>query len=160
METTHTLITLEGFLGRTPETRLTTTRTIQRTVHRRESFVFEHGGKAIREEYDLYEEAIEVEYETTPREYTTLSVATHDRTGRTRWHRVIAWNTDRQLPILRYCRKGDRVRITGHRTSFETQDGRTVEQIELIDLEIIRPKPRNVYDHSLFGDITRAVAGG
>ena len=136
-----TAVTLTGFLGQDREIR----ETQERTYTRREP--------ATRLEFHLadelqYEDVLENEGEhditVGSREYALLSLATHrwqDGQQITSWHRIIAWNLDRHehLPV-RLCRKGDRVRITGRPTTFTTGDGRTIEQIELDNLEILRNK--------------------
>ena len=102
-------VTLTGYLGRDPEFRNTRARISHRTLTRSERFVFLHGGRAHRDGDDVYEETVEVETHHSPRGYATLSIATHDRRGRTTWHRIIAWNTDREHRTLRWCRSGSRV---------------------------------------------------
>ena len=73
-----------------------------------------------------------------------FSLATHDWVGRERtttWHRGIIWNLERMgFGGVRITRKGSKVKITGRRTTFETRDGRTLEQIEVSDFRILQLK--------------------
>ena len=136
-----TAVTLTGFLGQNREIR----ETKERTYTRREPATrleFHRAGELQYE--DVLENEGEHDVTVGSREYALLSLATHrwqDGSQITSWHRIIAWNLDRHehLPV-RLCRKGDRVRITGRPTTFTTGDGRTIEQIELDRLEILRNK--------------------
>ena len=124
------LVTLTGFLGRKPE--IKTTRTITREIPER------------RRSDDTHEYIRPADsYEIPGKEFLTASLATHHRENgqqKTTWHRLVVWNVDRDLSRRRpatICRKGSKVKITGRRTSFETEDGRTVEQIEVDEWKII-----------------------
>ena len=153
-----TTVTLTGYLGSDPDFRETRSRTYEKTLVRRERFLIERFGRQVRDAEDQLEESQEIEVTTRSRGYVTFSLATHEGCGsqrRTTWHRVVAWNTDREHRVLRYCRQGDRIEITGRRSSFLTEDGRDLEQIELTSCRILRSKVRNPLDHPRFGRITR-----
>ena len=128
------LVTLTGFLGRKPE--IKTTKAITREIpeKRRSDETHEY----IR---------LAVSYEIPGKEFLTASLATHHRENgewKTTWHRLIVWNVDRDLGRRRpatICRKGSKVKITGRRTSFETEDGRTIEQIEVDEWKILDLRP-------------------
>ena len=101
--------------------------------------------------YKRYENVLfnSARYEATlpSREFALLSLATHQRKGgttKTTWHRVIVWHPDRDHRNVRLCRKGDRVRITGRKSSFRTHDGRLIPQIELLNLETLKTKSPEV----------------
>ena len=80
--------------------------------------------------------------EAVPAHDAVLSVATHRwENGRrvTTWYRVVVWDVYRTEHIgVRIARKGTKVEITGRKTSFTTRDGHLMEQVELIDLRILR----------------------
>ena len=140
-----TTITLTGFLGKDREIR----ETRERTYTRREpaTRLEFHCGGALRYE-DVLPNRGDHEVTVPSRQYALLSLATHRWQGSeqtTTWHRIVAWNLDRleRMPV-RLCRKGDRVRITGRPTSFTTADGRTIEQIELESLQILRSRAPEV----------------
>lgn len=127
-------VTLTGFLGRKPE--IKTTKTITHEIPERRRSDETH-------EYILPAGS----YEIHGREYLAASLATHRRENgqwRTEWHRLIVWNVDRDLGRRRpatICRKGSKVEITGRRTSFETEDGQTIEQIEVEEWKIVDLRP-------------------
>ncbi len=137
-------ITLTGYLGKNPEIRDTAERTIT-LRERHQTSVFEYAGTCSPDRpQDITEEPAEYEYTLTPRDNAVLSLAPHRWEGKERittWHRVVVWNVDRMEHIgVRIARKGSRVEITGRRTSFIAQDGRTVEQIEASHLRILQLK--------------------
>ena len=137
-------LTLTGYLGKDPEIRETQERTYTREVHRA-PLIFEHNGvRTYDRPSDIAEEPAEYDVTIPSREFAVLSLATHDWVGRERittWHRIVVWNVDRLEHIgVRIARKGSRVEITGRRTSFETRDGRTLEQIELTSFRILKLK--------------------
>lgn len=155
-------VRLTGFLGCEPEHRLTQPRTLQRSVPLHDDCVFVHAGRWNRDPHLDDDQTIEIESQATPRGYTVLSVATHCGRGRQRrtfWHRVIAWGSDRHHDTLRWCHKGDQVEITGRPTTFVTEDGRELVQIELQSCRILRAKPRDPMAHPRFGQLTRQIAG-
>ena len=138
-------LTLTGYLGKAPQRRQTRTRTSARTVTHKEHFVFEYAGKTIYDADDVLEDRAEYDVTSQPRTYTVLSLATHhwEAGGRvTTWHRIVAWNSDRDHRGIHFLRKGDQVQITGRPTTFETVDGRSLRQIELTRFRVIRAKPR------------------
>ncbi len=135
-------ITLTGYPGKDPEIRDTAERTIT-LRERHQSCVFEYAGTCSPDRpQDITEEPAEYDFTLPTREYAVLSLATHRWEGRERittWHRVVVWNVDRMEHIgVRLARKGSRVEITGRRTSFIAQVGRTVEQIEASHLRILQ----------------------
>ena len=138
------MITLTGYLGRDRQIR----ETQQRTVVRRQppTRLEFHLGDFKRYEDVLFESAWHEE--TIPsREYAVLALATHqwkDGKDETIWHRVIVWNPDRDHRNVRFCRKGDRVEITGRKSSFRTHDGRIIPQIELVNLKTLKTKSPEV----------------
>ncbi|MCP3963621.1 MAG: hypothetical protein GY719_37775, partial [bacterium] len=91
---------------------------------------------------DIAEEPAEYDVTVPARAYAVLSLATHSWVGKERittWHRVVVWNVDRLEHLgVRIARKGSKVEITGCRTSFETRDGWTLEQIELSSFRILQ----------------------
>jgi single-stranded DNA-binding protein len=124
-------IELTGYLGRDREIR--STRTWTREVP----------GRQVSD--DDYEYTVEPQQiEGGGREYTVLSLATHRKTAagwETDWHRLVAWNTDRgALNTTCLCRKGDKVHVRGRQDEFTTAEGRTIRQIVLDDLRILKPK--------------------
>ena len=137
-------LTLTGYLGKDPEIRDTQERTFTwQTPAQR--LIFEHAGVTIADRADdIAEEAAEYDVTVPSREYALFSLATHTWEGRERittWHRVVVWNVGRLEHLgVRIARKGSRVEITGRRTSFETRDGRTLEQIEASNLRILQLK--------------------
>ena len=138
------LITLTGYLGKDPVFSETEERTYTREV-RPEPLIFELDGKRTPDPAeDVCEEQAVYDVTVPCREYAVLSLATHRWDGRERhtdWHRVVMWNLDRNGPGgVRIARKGSRVEITGRRTSFETRDGRTLEQIEATNFRILQLK--------------------
>jgi len=122
-------VILEGYIGRDREIRHTRSRTIEHDGCQRSDA--EH-------EYVIPPSS----FTTRSKEYIVLSIATHHRNRResfTKWHRLIVWNVDRAgiLHPARLCRKGTKVRVIGQRETFTTEDGRTVEQIIVQDLELL-----------------------
>jgi single-stranded DNA-binding protein len=108
---THT-VTLTGYLGKDPAARDTRVRTTTRTATRTERFVFEYQGRRLRDADDRLDDHVEYELTTTPRTFAVLTLATHRRHRERRtttWHRVVAWNADRQHFGIFRLRKGDRV---------------------------------------------------
>lgn len=137
-------ITLTGYLGKDPEIRETEERTCTRQTPAR-ALIFEHAGARVPDRVDdIAEEPAEYDVTIPSREFAVLSLATHAWVGRDRittWHRIVVWNVDRLEHLgVRIARKGSKVEITGRRTSFETRDGRTLEQIELTCFRILRLK--------------------
>jgi len=138
------VITVTGYLGKDPEIRDTS----ERTVTLRElppSLVFEHSGVQTPDRIDdICEEPAEYDVTLPTREYAVLSLATHRWEGGQRvttWHRVVVWNVDRMEHIgVRIARKGSKVEVKGRLTSYVTGDGRTLEQIDLIHLRILELK--------------------
>jgi single-stranded DNA-binding protein len=138
------ILTLTGYLGRDPQLRETRSRTLTRTETRQRQFVYDHAGRRTYDDFDIVEDQLEYEVTYLPRTFAVLSLATHtwDRGNRsTAWHRVVAWNADRQHFGIRRLAKGDRVEITGRKTSFEAEDGQIVEQIELMSFRLLSRKP-------------------
>jgi single-stranded DNA-binding protein len=138
-----TAVTLTGYLGQDRQIRQTQERTYERWVPT--TFDLHLEDKVERDDVVLWDRG---EHTVPSREYALLSLATHrfqDGAQVTTWHRIVAWNLDRHehLPV-RLCRKGDRVRITGRPSTFKTADGRTIDQIELDRLEILRGKAPEV----------------
>ena len=138
-----TAVTLTGYLGQDREIRQTQERTYERWVPT--TFDLHLEDKVERDDVVLWDRG---EHTVPSREYALLSLATHrfqDGAQVTTWHRIVAFNLDRHehLPV-RLCRKGDRVRITGRPSTFKTADGRTIDQIELDRLEILRGKAPEV----------------
>jgi single-stranded DNA-binding protein len=138
-----TAVTLTGYLGQDRQIRQTQERTYERWVPT--TFDLHLEDKVERDDVVLWDRG---EHTVPSREYALLSLATHrfqDGAQVTTWHRIVAWNPDRHehLPV-RLCRKGDRVRITGRPSTFKTADGRTIDQIELDRLEILRGKAPEV----------------
>jgi len=134
------MITLTGYLGRNRQIRETQERTVaRRQPPTRLEF---HLGDFKRYEDVLFDSAWHED--TIPsREYAVLSLATHqwkDGKDTTIWYRVIVWNSHRDHRNVRLCRKGDRVKITGRQSSFRTHDGRSIPQIELVNLETLKTK--------------------
>lgn len=122
-------VILTGYLGRDREIRHTRSRTIERDGCQRSDA--EH-------EYVIPPSS----FTTRSKEYIVLSVATHHgRNGKafTKWHRLIVWNVDRAgiLHPARLCRKGTKVRVTGRSETFTTEDGRTIAQIVVTNLELL-----------------------
>ena len=136
------LVTLEGFLGADPEYRETRERWTTVTRTRREQFTFEYCNTQSHDEHDILEDEESFERHHTPRGYAVLSLATHEG-HTTSWHRIIAWNTDHQHFGLFRLGKGNLVEIQARPTTFRTQDGRTLEQLELVDFRLLRRKPRH-----------------
>ena len=139
------LVTLEGYLGTDPEDCLTKARTV--THHRtyRQQFVFEHGGRRLTDPHDLVKDEEEFDLHHAPRGYATFSLASHhwkDGRQQTTWHRIIAWNTDRDHFGLFRLGKGDLVEVSGRPSTFTTKDGRFLEQLELVRFRLIRRKLR------------------
>ena len=137
-------ITLTGYLGKDPEIRETQERTFTRQSHV-ETLIFEHHGVRTPDRpCDICEEPAEYDVTVPPREYAVFSIATHDWVGRERittWHRGIIWNLERMgFGGVRIARKGSKVEITGRPTTFETRDGRTLEQIEVTNFRILQLK--------------------
>jgi single-stranded DNA-binding protein len=138
------MITLTGYLGRDRQIRETQGRDVlRREPPTRLEF---HLG-----DFKRYEEYLQDSgwYEaTTPsREYAILALATSqwkDGKDQTTWYRVVVWNPDRDHRNVRLCRKGDRVKITGRKSSFRTHDGRLIPQVELVNLETVRTKSPEV----------------
>jgi len=138
-----TAVTLTGYLGQDRQIRQTQERTYERWMPT--TFDLHLEDKVQRDDVVLWDRG---EHTVPAREYALLSLATHrfqDGAQVTTWHRIVAWNLDRHehLPV-RLCRKGDRVRITGRPSTFTTADGRTIDQIELDRLEILRGKAPEV----------------
>ena len=138
-----TAVTLTGYLGQDRQIRQTQERTYERWVPT--TFDLHLEDKVERDDVVLWDRG---EHTVPSREYALLSLATHrfqDGAQVTTWHRIVAFNLDRHehLPV-RLCRKGDRVRITGRPSTFKTADGRTIDQIELDRLEILRGKAPEV----------------
>jgi len=132
-------VTLTGYLGRDREIKATRTRTFE--VPEREHFG--------DDDFSFLLPPREVT--AGGHEFVVLSLATHERVDgkwTTRWHRLVAWNTERPaLHPARLCRKGDKVRITGRRDSFTYErDGEThtIHQIVLDDLTILKTKAPEV----------------
>ena len=137
-------VTLTGYLGRDPEFRDTRPRKIESEI-REERFCFEHRGRRQWDETDILEERATYDIETRPRTYAVLSLAVHHWAGgkrHTDWKRIVAWNPDKAHFGLRRLGCGDQVEITGRKTSFETDDGKTIDQIELVDFRLISRKTR------------------
>ena len=137
-------ITLTGYLGKDPEIRETEERTLTRQTPA-QPLVFEHAGlRTYDRPDDIAEEPVEYDVTIPSREFAVLSLATHKWVGRERittWHRVVVWNVERMSNIgVRIARKGSKVEINGHRTSFETRDGHRLEQIELTSFRILELK--------------------
>ncbi|MCP3957372.1 MAG: hypothetical protein GY719_05930 [bacterium] len=137
-------ITLTGYLGKDPEIRETQERTLTRQTPA-PRLIFEHAGLRHPDRADdIAEEPAEYDVTVPARAYAVLSLATHNWAGRERittWHRVVVWNVDRLEHLgVRIARKGSKVEITGQRTSFETRDGWTLEQIELSSFRILQLK--------------------
>ena len=137
-------VTLTGYLGKDPEIRDTQEKTVTLT-ERPALIVFEYDGKTVLDrEDDLMEQPAEYDVTYPSREYGVLSLATHRWDGKRRitsWHRVIVWNVERmEHRGVRIARKGSKVEITGRKTTFNTSDGRSLEQIELIRLRILELK--------------------
>jgi len=138
-----TAVTLTGYLGQDRQIRQTQERTYERWMPT--TFDLHLESKVERDDVVLWDRG---EHTVPSREYALLSLATHrfrDGAQVTTWHRIVAFNLDRHehLPV-RLCRKGDRVRITGRPSTFKTADGRTIDQIELDRLEILRGKAPEV----------------
>ena len=137
-------ITLTGYLGQDRQIRETQERTVVR-IQPPTRLEF-HLGDYKRYDDVLFESARHEE--TLPsREYSVLSLATHQWKGgknETTWHRVIVWNPDRDHRNVRLCRKGDKVKITGRKSSFRTHDGRLIPQVELVNLETLKTKSPEV----------------
>lgn len=139
------ILTLTGYLGRDPELRDTRSRTVTRTETRQRQFVYDHAGRRTYDDFDIVEDHVEYDLTYPPRTFAVLSLATHiwDRGQRsTTWHRIIAWSADRQHFGIRRLAKGDRVEITGRKTSFEAADGQVIEQIELMSFRLLSRKTR------------------
>ena len=138
-------ITLTGYLGANPERRFTRARQEVQTRRETRRFVFEYGGRWTRDPHDGWDQTVEQEVDIQPREFAVLSLATHSWRGpqkRTQWHRLVAWNTCQLHFGIFRLGKGDRVRIVGRPTSFKTQDGRKIDQIEITDFHLLRRKLR------------------
>jgi single-stranded DNA-binding protein len=128
-----TPITLIGYLGRDREIRTTRQRTYTARYW-----------NAVAEDW--------TETEVTPptRDYALLSLATHHGTNghrKTSWHRVICWNAQRpEAKGIRIARRGDKVKVTGHREIFSWTDEqgqrRETEQLILTNFQFIEPKAR------------------
>ena len=137
-------VRLTGNLGRDPQFRETRSRTIESEI-RQKRFVFEHQGRRHWDDHDVLQDTATYDFQTTPRTFAVLSLATHrwERGQRIpTWHRIVAWNADRAHHGLRRLGRGDRVEITGLRTTFKTEDGRTIDQIELQSFRLIRRRLR------------------
>jgi len=130
-------ITITGNLGRDREIRVTRQRT-----YRAERY------------NEISEDAREIEICPPTRDYALLRVATHATTGgriTTRWHRVIVWNADTPATrAARLARKGDRVRIEGHRETFRWIDDagqpHAIDQIIAHHVQLLAIKPRRPFD--------------
>ena len=140
-------VTLTGYLGKDPEIRDTRERTI--TLRERPAtLIFEHNGAQVPDRtYDLCEEP--AEYDVTPptREYAVFSLAVHRWQGgrrKTTWHRVIVWNVDRmEYRGLRIARKGSKVEVSGHPTSYTFWDDKakkevTIDQVEASTVRLLQ----------------------
>ncbi len=137
-------LTLTGYLGKAPEIRETQERTYTRQTPA-QSLIFEHRGvRTPQRADDIAEEPAEYDVTVPSRTYAVFSIATHSWYGEQRittWHRVVVWNVDRLEHLgVRIARKGSRVEVTGPRTSFETRDGLTLEQIEASSFRILKLK--------------------
>ncbi|MCP3962398.1 MAG: single-stranded DNA-binding protein [bacterium] len=135
-------LTLTGYLGKDPEIRETQERTLTRQALGPQ-LIFEHAGLRLPDRAgDIAEEPAEYDVTVPPRAYAVFSLATHSWAGAKRittWHRIVVWNVERLEHIgVRIARKGSKVEITGRRTSFETRDGHTLEQIELTNFRILQ----------------------
>jgi single-stranded DNA-binding protein len=137
------ILTLTGYLGRDPQLRETRSRTITRKQTYQRQFVYDHAGRRTYDDFDVLEDHVEYELTYTPRTFAVLSLATHtwDRGNRsTTWHRIVAWNADRQHFGIRRLAKGDRIKISGRKTSFEAEGGQVIEQIELMSFQLLSRK--------------------
>ncbi len=135
-------VTLTGYLGNDPVIGETEPRTWTRSTTN--CCKLQLGDTVQPDDFALLDGEEDV---TAPaREYALLNLATHQQIAgrrRTTWHRIVAWNVDRtEHRAVRLSRKGDQVRVTGRRTWFKTRHGRTVQQIQLERLEIVRNKSR------------------
>ena len=124
MAGTPSLVTLTGYLGKSPETRLTRERTYEATFKNK-----------IAEMDELYEAHV------PSREYLVLSLATHHG-DETRWRRLVVWNGD-QLSHrnIRFAGPGDHVRIVARPDSFkvgEPGSEREIEQFVVQSLKTLR----------------------
>ena len=137
-------ITLTGYLGKDPEIRETQERTFTRQTPAK-PLIFEHAGsRTLDRADDIAEEPLEYDVTTPARAFAVLSLATHNWVGKqqiTTWHRIVVWNVDRLEHLgVRIARKGSKVEITGRLTSFETREGRALEQIDLSNFRILQLK--------------------
>ena len=135
-------ITLTGYLGKDPEIRETEERTFTQTTLGQQ-LIFEHrGARTSDRDCDIAEAAPEYGVTVPSRTYAVFSLATHSWYGEQRittWHRVVVWNLHRMgFGGIRIARKGSKLEVTGRRTTFETQDGRTLEQIEASNVRILQ----------------------
>jgi hypothetical protein len=110
-------------------------------------FVFQNGSHSVCDQHDVVEDDEEYSFVKPPRGYAVLSVATHGSSRgqiSTAWHRVIAWNTDRDHFGLFRLGKGDQVEVTARPNTYTTRDGRELEQMELASFRLLRRKLRGI----------------
>jgi single-stranded DNA-binding protein len=141
------LLTLTGFLGHDPESRETEAGEVTGTRTRRQQFIFQNGSHSVCDQHDVVEDDEEYSFVKPPRGYAVLSVATHStHRGQisTEWHRVIAWNTDRDHFGLFRLGKGDQVELIARPSTYTTRDGRDLEQLELVRFRLLRRKLRQI----------------
>ncbi len=112
MAGTPSLVTLTGFLGKSPETRSTRERTYEASRY-----------NEVAEMHEPYEAHV------PSRDFLVLSLAEHHG-KETRWHRLVVWNGDHLCHRnIRFAGSGDLVEVVARPDSFKVPGSEhTIEQ--------------------------------